>query len=100
MKVMRAETGKAVYVGLNVISFRSLIRALRILPGLRVEQVVHHPASDEALAVFWYKGFRFEISTPLTDYFIDRPRDCPVDIFDEVVGALERFQVHWWHHFI
>lgn len=52
--------------------------------------------NDEAHATFEYKGFRFEIYTPLSDYWIDRPENCPSEVFDEIVSCLEQFRVRWW----
>ena len=55
---------------------------------------------DEASALFEYKGLKFEVHTPLSDYWIDRPLDCPPEIFNEIVRHLEKFPVRWRHRIL
>jgi hypothetical protein len=55
--------------------------------------------NDEAFAAFTFKGIGFEIVTPLSDYWIDKPQNCPDDVFEEIVQCLEQFRVRWWHRF-
>jgi hypothetical protein len=97
MKVLRSESGDAIGVELNTISFRSFLRALRSIPGLVVERAKQNPMNDEAFAAFTYKEIRFEIHTPISDYWIDKPQNCPQALFDEIFQSLERFRVRWWH---
>ena len=97
MKLLRSKSGDAIGVELGAISFRSLLRALRALPGLKIEESKQNPITDEAFAEFIFKGIRFEISTPLSDYWIDKPKNCPEVVFDEIVQCLEQFRVRWWH---
>ena len=99
MKVLHSQSGDSVGVRLDRVSFRSLIRALRALPGVRIEEAVQH-INDGAFAVFEYKAMRFEIHTPLSDYWIDRPANCPAAVFQEIVQHLERFPLRWWHRII
>ena len=94
---MRSSSSDAVGVGIGAISFRSLLRALRALPGVNIGKRSHNPINDEAHATFEYKSFKFEIYTPLSDYWIDRPENCPSVVFDEIVVCLEQFRVRWWH---
>ena len=61
MKVQRSSSGDAIGVGLNAISFSSLLRALRTLPALKVEESKQNFMNDEAFATFIFKGIRFEI---------------------------------------
>jgi hypothetical protein len=93
---MRSSSSDAVGVEINSISLRSLLRALKSLPGVKIGQRSQNPMNDEAHATFEYKGFRFEIYTPLSDYWIDRPENCPSEVFDEIVSCLEQFRVRWW----
>jgi hypothetical protein len=94
---MRSQSGDAIGVKLNAIPFRSLLRALRALPTLKIEESKQNPISDEAFATFTYKGIRFEVDTPLSDYWIDKPENCPDAVFEEIAQCLERFRVPWWH---
>ena len=100
MKVLHAKSGDSVGVPLNTVSFRSLLRALRSLPGVEIRHATHQPLNDEAFASFDYKGVQFEVHTPLSDYWIDRPVDCPQDIFDEIARHLEKYRVRWWHRLL
>ena len=96
---MHSSSGDAVGIGLNAISFRVLLRALRTLPGVKIGKVSQH-LNDEAFASFDYKGLKFEVHTPLSDYWIDRPADCPPEIFQEIVQHLDKFPVRWWHRIL
>ena len=78
---------------LNAISFRSLLRALRALPALKIEESRQNPMNDETFASFFFKGIRFEIHTLLSDYWIDKPENCPETVFDEIAQCLEQFRV-------
>jgi hypothetical protein len=97
VKLLQSKTGNAIGVELNAISFRSLLQALRSLSGLKIEESSQNPMNDEAYAKFFFKGIKFEINTPLSDYWIDKPKDCPEVVFNEIVQCLERFRVRWWH---
>jgi hypothetical protein len=94
---MRSSSNDAVGVEINAISFPSLLRALRALPGVQIGQRSQDPMNDEAHATFEFKNFKFEINTPLSDYWIHRPENCPSEVFDEIVSCLEQFRVRWWH---
>jgi hypothetical protein len=100
MKILRSESGNAIGIKINAISFRSLLRALRSMPELKVERAKQNPMTDEAFATFRFKGVMFEIDTPLSDYWIDKPKDCPETIFKEIVQHLEQYRVRWWHRFL
>ncbi len=52
VKVLRSKSGDAIDVELSAISFRSLLRALRALPGLKIEESKQNPITDEAFAEF------------------------------------------------
>jgi hypothetical protein len=94
---MRSQSGDAVGVEIGTVSFRSLIRALSTLPDAKIRKAKQNPMTDDTSAEFEYKGQRFEVYTPLSDYWIDRPDGCPAAVFEEVVQHLERFPVRWWH---
>ena len=94
---MRSSSGDAVGINLNQISFRCLLNVLRSLPGIEIQKKSQNPITDEASAAFTYKGFSFEVYTPLSDYWIDQPENCPASIFSEIVTLLENFRVRWWH---
>jgi hypothetical protein len=97
VKLLRSKTGDAIGVEVNVISLRSLLRALSLLPTLKIEESKQNIMNDEASAVSIFKGIRFEVHTPFSDYWIDRPENCPEVVFDEIVECLEQFPVRWWH---
>ncbi len=99
VKLMHSSSPDAVGVSLNAISFRVLLRVLRTLPGVRITSASQH-LNDEAFAAFDYKGWAFEIHTPLSDYWIDRPAACPPEVFHEIVQHLENFSVRWWHRIL
>jgi hypothetical protein len=67
------------------------------MPELKVERAKQNPMNDEAFATFTFKGIRFEVHTPLSDYWIDKPKSCPEAIFEEIAEYLERYRVHWWN---
>jgi len=94
---MRSTSGEAIGINLNTISFRALLKALQMLPELKILESNQNPMNDEAFAAFTFKGIRFEIDTPLSDYWIDKPNNCPDDIFEEIAQCLEQFRVRWWH---
>jgi hypothetical protein len=94
---MRSSSSDAVGVGIGTISFHSLLRLLQALPGVKIGERRQNPMNDEAHATFEYKGFNFEIYTPLSDYWIDRHESCPSEVFEEIVLCLEQFRVRWWH---
>jgi hypothetical protein len=97
MELLRSQSGDAVGVNLNAISFSALLSALRTLPDLKITKARQNPMNDEAFASFVYKGITFAIDTPISDYWIDKPDNCPDDIFDEIVQCLENYRVRWWH---
>ena len=94
---MRSQSGDAVGVEIGAVSLRSLMRVLSALPGARVGKAKQNPMTDDATAEFQYKGQRFEVRTPLSDYWIDRPTECPAAVFEEVVRHLEKSPVRWWN---
>jgi hypothetical protein len=98
MKIMRSQSLDAVGVELGFVSFGLLIRALRALPGVKITKSWQNPLNDEAFAEFQFKGIKFEINTPLSDYWIDRPEGCPLEVFEEIVQHLEGFKIRWWHN--
>jgi hypothetical protein len=97
MKLLRSTSGEAIGINLNAIPFSALLRALRTLPELKILESKQNPMNDEAFAVFLFKGIMFEIDTPLSDYWIDKPQNCPDHVFEEIAQCLEQFQVRWWH---
>lgn len=96
---MRSDSGDSVGINLNEISFRRLLNVLRSLPGIEIQKKSQNPMTDDAFASFTYKGFTFEIYTPLSDYWIDQPENCPMSIFSEIVTLLENFHVRWWYRY-
>ena len=96
MKVMWSTSGDAIGVNLNEVSFSSLIRILRKLPGLKFKKSIQNPMNDDASAIFVYKDIQFEINTPISDCWIDRPENCSKEIFNEITKFLETSQVRWW----
>jgi hypothetical protein len=70
---------------LNKTSLSGIIRSLSALPGFSLTKRRQSLLSDEAFATFSYCGFEFEITTPLSDYLIERPADCPTDIFNQIL---------------
>jgi hypothetical protein len=97
VKILRSKTGDAIGIELNSISFKSLLRALRQLSDLRMEKSTQNPLNDEALATFFFKGIKFQIHTPISDYWIDKPKNCPDAVFNEIALCLEQFHTRWWH---
>jgi hypothetical protein len=93
-------SGDAIGVELNAISFRSLLRALGSMPELKVERAEQNLMNDEVFATFTFKGIKFEVHTPLSDYWIDKPKSCPEAIFEEIAQHLERYRVRWWHRIL
>ncbi len=77
MKLIKSQKNDAVGIEINEISFRSLLRALRKLPSFEIEKCNYNFMNDDAFVSFLYKGIKFEILTPLSDYWIDRPEGCP-----------------------
>jgi hypothetical protein len=88
MELLRSKLGDAIGTMINYISFRNLIRALRALSGLKYEECNQNSMNDEASAIFTFKGIKFEIHTPVSDYRIDKPPSCPNDIFEKIVQCL------------
>jgi hypothetical protein len=95
MELLRSQAGDSIGVNLNAISFSALLRALRAVPGLKIAKARQNPMNDEAFTSFTYKGITFEIDTPISDYWIDKPKNCPDEVFEEVVQCLEQFRVRW-----
>jgi hypothetical protein len=90
--------------GLNTVEVRcstiglgSLIRTLRKLAGVEVQELHQNAFTNEASAILIYKGFRINIFTPFSDYWIQQSSDCPEEVFFEVVEHLERSKVRWWN---
>ncbi len=100
VKLLKSKTPDAIGININEISFRSLLRALRQLPSLEIMKGKYNLMNDDAFASFSYKGIKFEIHTPISDYWIDRPEGCPSSIFDEIRNCLVQFKVRWWHRII
>jgi len=55
MKLLRSKSGDAIGVDLNAVSFRSLLRALHTLPGLKIGKSSQNPMNDEAFTEFIFK---------------------------------------------
>jgi hypothetical protein len=100
MRLLKSKTGDAIGIEINEISFRSLLRALGNLPSARVGKNGYNLMNDDAFASFEYKGVMFEIHTPLSDYWNDKPESCPAGVFEELMNYLEQLKVRWWHRII
>jgi hypothetical protein len=100
MNIMRSSSGDSVGINLNQVSFRVLLNVLRGLPGLEIQKKSQNPITDDSSATFTYKGFSFQVYTPVSDYWIDQPENCPSTIFSEIVMVLEKFRVRWWHRIL
>ena len=100
MKLLDSKTNDAIGINSNEISFRSLLRALSKLPSLKIMKRNYNLMNDDAFASFLYKGIKFEIYTPISDYWIDRPEGCPSSVFDEIRNCLIQYKVRWWHRII
>ena len=74
-----------VLLHLNRTSLSEIIRRLSELPGLSVTHRRQSILTDDAYATFSYRGIDFEITTPLSDYLIERPADCPISIFSKIL---------------
>ena len=78
----------------NAVSFRSLRKHLRRLPGLRVTKVRSWPLTDDVWIWFEYKGYRFSIDSPFVDYWVHRESDeCSDEAFQEVIKHLRGYQL-------
>lgn len=101
MEVIRLAKGEdgldTVEVRCSTIGFGSLMRTLRKLAGAEVKDVHLNVMTDDATATLHYKGFRIDIFTPFSDYWIQRTQDCPEDIFWEVIAHLENSKTRWWN---
>jgi hypothetical protein len=96
MELLKTDTNNSIGIKINAISFNALLRLLLTLPDLKIIYAKKQ-VNDEALAKFIYNNIQFEIATPLSDYWIEKPKDCPSVIFKEIIDCLEHFNVRWWH---
>jgi hypothetical protein len=78
------------------VSYRALIRAIRRLPGATLTKPHHNPLSDDTYAEILFKGRRFFIRTPFSDYHFCSTENCPIEIWEEIVDFLRDHQLHWW----
>lgn len=97
---MRSPSGDSVGVELGAVSFRTLLQVLGRLPGAKIGKANQNPMNDDASAAFEYKGLIFQVYTPLSDHWIDRPLKCPAAVFEEVVHHLEATPVRWWQRIL
>lgn len=100
MDLLPSNTKDSVGVNVHTASLRCVLNALGTLPDLKMERAGINIMTDDASAVFEYKGYRFELYTPFSDYWIDKPEGCPDEIFREVVSSLENYRVRWWERMI
>ncbi len=78
----------------NAVSFRSLGKHLRRLPGLRVTKVRSWLLTDDVWIWFEYKGSRFSIDSPFVDYWVHRESDeCSDEALQEVIKHLRGDQL-------
>lgn len=89
---------RSVEIRVAEISFRSLIRCLRRLPGVVVTDCVFDPMNDDAKATIHYRDATMSLGTPFSDFVIDCPSPTPA--FDEFVSMLREHQVRWWERWL
>jgi hypothetical protein len=89
---------RSVEIRVAEISFRSLIRCLRRLPGVAVTDDAFDPMNDDAKATIRYKDVTMSLGTPFSDFVIDCP--SPTQTFDEFVSMLRGYQVRWWDRWL
>lgn len=95
MKLLKSRLNDSIGININSITFKSLLRSLRVLPELKIIEAKQH-INDEAYATFIYKNIEFKLDTPLSDYWIDKPKNCPSEVFEEIIHHLENFKIKWW----
>jgi hypothetical protein len=70
-----------------------LLRHLRRLPGLCITKRRSWHLTDDYWIEFTWRGFQFSIDSPFVHYWIHRTRDCPDDVFQELLDHVGTLQV-------
>ena len=65
-----------------------LLRHLRRLPGLTVTSRRSWHMTDDYWIEFTWEGYKFSIDSPFVDYWLHRSRDCPDDVFQELLDHI------------
>jgi hypothetical protein len=73
----------------------SLIRWIKKNPHISfMKKEYDRPLTDDLCVFFEYKGYRFSLETPFTDYWIQTgSEDCPESIVLELIDYLRRKRV-------
>lgn len=99
MELILNDSNDSFGIKIDKVSFSFIEKALRSIPDLTVITSIFNIANDEALIEFQYKGFDFSLDTPLSDYWIEKPSECPIEIFEEIKSHLHEKKFHWWNRF-
>ncbi len=75
---------------LNKISLSEIIRRLGELPDFCLIKKRQSILNDEAYAIFSCSGHTFEITTPISDYMIERPHACPINTFALILNQFRQ----------
>ena len=88
---------RSIEIRSNEISFRSLIRCIRKIPGAGIVYTALDPINDNAKIILKYKDITLIIDTPFSDYIVNCSSSSPS--FDEFITILRNYRVKWWERF-
>jgi hypothetical protein len=91
---VEADGTQSAEIRANEISYRSLVRLIRALPGARVVAAAHNPINDDTGIAIHYLGAVLTIRTPFSDYIVETNDSGPA--FDEIVAYLQAHKPRWW----
>ena len=89
MELLRSTDNRSIGIKLNSIGLSGLLKLLEKSKRIKVKKKKQNIVTDDAYASFEFEGHLFEITTPLSDYWIDQPDECPDSIFRELISILE-----------
>ena len=88
---------RSIEIRSDEISFRSLVRFLRQVPGIKIISTSFDLMNDNTKILLEYKDISLVIDTPFSDYIVNCSSSS--SSFDEFVTMLKNYQVKWWERF-
>ena len=94
IKLLSDETGKVHTIELNYkyFSFNYLLNHLKKMPEFELVKKDKWVLTDDYWVTFIYKEYEFNIESPFVDFLITRSKDCPDQIFNELINHLDNYK--------
>ena len=84
----------------NEISYRSLLRCIGSIEGVKILNAFHDPMNDNARIDLNYFEAFIHVDTPFSDYLVSCEKPEHDQHFRAFIDKLEAYKVKFWHRLI